>query len=134
MQKKRYDLFQGSKYVYGRKVDWDAYASVDFCLKVKKFLEDIDWLNLANLPKMNFSPQLVNEFYYRIVLKKNEFDDIVLFDDEVIYTFFDGKECILTKNDLRELPKCENYNSLNKVPSHYPSNNVWKELSRPGNI
>ena len=71
----------------------------------------MDWFGLANLPEMSFSPYLINKFYFGIVLKQSEFDDIVLFDDEVIYTFFDGKERILTKNDLGKSLNCENYNN-----------------------
>ena len=42
LQKERYELFQGLKYICGKKIDWDAYASADFCPKIKKLLEDMD--------------------------------------------------------------------------------------------
>ena len=86
---------------------------------------------LANLPEMNFSPYLVNQFYSRIVIKESEYDNVVLYDEDVIYTFFYGKKRILTKQNLGKLLKCEHYNSPHKVPLHYLYDNVWQTLSRP---
>ena len=91
------------------------------------------WLVLADLFEMHFCPQLVNEFYSRIVLKKSELDNVVLYDEDTIHTFFDGKKHTLTEQDLGKLLKCEHYNSPYKVPLHYLFDNVWETLSRPEN-
>ena len=95
LQKSRYDLFQGSKYVSGRQVDKDAYANADFYPMVMKYLEDMGWLGLATLSEMHLSPLLVNEFYFGIVLKAKEYENLVVFDKDVIYTYFDGKKWVL---------------------------------------
>ena len=52
---------------------------------------------------MQFSPHMINEFYSRILLKKSKSNRMLNFDNEVFYTFFDGKWCMLTENDLSDL-------------------------------
>ena len=66
----RYELFQGSEYISGRKVDWEAIMVVDFGAELKNLLKNMDWLGLTNLSEMHYSPHLVNEFYSGILLKK----------------------------------------------------------------
>ena len=73
---------------------------------------------LADLFKMHFCPQLVNEFYFRTVLKKSELDNVVLYDEDAIHTFFDSKKRTLTERNLGKLLKCEHYTSPHKVPLH----------------
>ena len=63
---------------------------------MRKFLSDVNWLGLANLNEMQYSPYLCNEFYSSILLKKSEFNLIVNFDIENIYMFFDKRERELT--------------------------------------
>ena len=60
LQEDRYECFQGSKYVCGRKVDWNAIMSADFGTKLKILLKNMDWLGLADLSEMQFSPHLIN--------------------------------------------------------------------------
>ena len=76
LQKTSYDLFQGFRYVNGRKVYWDAYANANFYPIVKNFLED---MGLADLPKMHYSPQLVNDFYSKISLYPKEYENPVIY-------------------------------------------------------
>ena len=44
--------------------------SVDFGAKLKRLLEKMDWLGLANLLEMKFSPHLINEFYLVYCLRR----------------------------------------------------------------
>ena len=55
LQKFRYDLFQGSKYNYCLHVEWSAYANENFYIEVKKFIENMSWLDLANLSEKCYS-------------------------------------------------------------------------------
>ena len=91
---------------------------------VNKYLRDMGWLGLAILSKMNYSALLVNEFYLGIVLYAKEYENPMIFDENVIYTFFDGKECVLEEEDLGKLLGCEHYTSPHKAPDHYPADNV----------
>ena len=86
---------------------------------VEKLLKNMDWLGLTNLSEIHYSPHLVNEFYSGILLKKSESSIIVNFDDEVIYTFFDGRERELTATYLGNLLSCRHYTSPHEVPDHF---------------
>ena len=55
LQAQRYNFFQGSKYACGRQIDWNAYAHANLYTEVKKYIDDMGWMGLANLSKKNFS-------------------------------------------------------------------------------
>ena len=60
----------------------------------------------------------------------NEYENLVRFRYDVLYTLFDGKECILSESDLGKLLRCDHYTSPYKTLDHYFTNNVWDTLSR----
>ena len=64
----RYNLFQGSKYICGRQVEWNAYTYANFYTELKKYIEDMSWIGLANLSKKSYSSMIVNEFYSSILI------------------------------------------------------------------
>ena len=39
---------------------------------LRKYLNDVNWLGLANLNEMYYSHHVYNEFYFGILLKKND--------------------------------------------------------------
>ena len=91
------------------------------------------WMGLANLLEKCYSPLLVNEFYSRLLIHANEYENPVRFDSDVLYNFIDGQERINTKSDLGKLIGCEFYGELSKLPMHYQTDNVWDNLARePG--
>ena len=87
-------------------------------------------MGLANLAKMNYSSLLVNKFYFGILVHADEYKNIVRFRDDVLYTFFDGKEHILSEIDLGKLHGREHYTGPHKTPTHYAADNLWNTLSR----
>ena len=68
---------------------------------MKKYLSDVGWLGLV-------SPHLNSEFYDGILLKKSE-STMHKWDTNNIYTFFDGKEQLLTPTYLGELINWTHY-------------------------
>ena len=54
LQAQRYNIFQRSKYVYGRQIYWHAYAHANFYNEVKKYIDNMSWMGLANLSEKNF--------------------------------------------------------------------------------
>ena len=90
----------------------------------------MSWMGLANLVEKDYSPLLVNEFYFGILVHLNEYENLVRFRNDVLYTYFDGKERILSEFDLEKLLGCEHYNGPHETLYHYPSDNVWDTLSR----
>ena len=128
LQKFRYDLFQGSKYNYGRQIDWNAYAHANFYTEVKKYIDDMGWIGLANLLEKNFSIVLVNEFYSGIVRSASEYDNPTRFQDDILYTFFDGQEVIIIESIFKDLLNYKHYDGPYETPSPYPFESVWDTL------
>ena len=56
------------------------------------------------------------------------------FDNEVIYTFFDGKEHVLTTTALQNLLSCKHYTSPHEVPKTFSFDNVWKKHTWAGSV
>ena len=77
----------------------------------------------------SFSSLLANEFYFCILIHANEYDPIK-FRYVVLYTFFNGKERILSETDLGKLLGCEHYFGPHEAFDHYLSDNVWDTLAR----
>ena len=76
---------------------------------------------------------LVNEFYSRLLLRSDEYENPLRFNFEVLYTFIDGHERIITKSDLGKLIDCEFYGDVFEAPKHYQTDNVWDTMARePG--
>ena len=128
LQIQRYDLFQDFKYVCGKQVDWNAYAHANFYSIVKKYLEDMSCMSLANLAEMNYSPLFVNEFYFGILVHVDKYENSIRFKEDVLYTLFDGKEYVLSEANLRKPLRCEHYAGPHETHDHYPADNVWETV------
>ena len=79
---------------------------------------------LANLLKKCYSLLLVNEFYSGLLIHAKKYENLVRFDSDVLYTFIDGQERIITEFDLEKLIGCEFYGELSELPMHYQTDNV----------
>ena len=90
LQRFRYDLFQGAKYSYGRQVEWNAYAHANFYTEVKQYIENMSWMDLVNFFEKCNSLVLVNEFYYGLLIHTEEYEILIRFCYDVLYTYFDG--------------------------------------------
>ena len=66
------------------------FAHANFYTEVKNFIKNIGWMGLANLSEKCYSPLLVNEFYFRLLIHASEYKSPVRFDSDVLYTFIDG--------------------------------------------
>ena len=84
----------------------------------------MEWMGLANLSKKCYSLLLVNEFYSGLLIHANEYENPVRFDYDMLYTYIDGQEWVITESDLGKLLGCEYYGELSELPLHYQSNNV----------
>ena len=124
LQAQRYNFFQGSKYTCGRQIYWNAYAHANFYIEVKKYIDDMGWMSLANLSKKNFSIVLVNEFYSGKVLSTSEYDNPAHFLNDILYTFFDGQERIIIDSTFGDLLNYKHYDGLYETPSLYPFESV----------
>ena len=71
---------------------------------------------------------LVNKFYSGLLLHSDEYENPPRFDHEVLYTFIDEHERVITKSDLGKLLGCEFYGDLFKASRHYQIDNVWDTL------
>ena len=72
---------------------------------------------------------LVNEFYSGLLIHASEYENPIRFDSDVLYTYIDGQERVITEFDLRKLLGCEYYGELSELPIHYPTENVWDTLA-----
>ena len=63
---------------------------------MKKFIENISWIGLANLSEKCYSPMVVNEFYSGLLLRSDEYENPFSFNNEALYIFIDGHERIIT--------------------------------------
>ena len=117
-------LFQGTKYSCGRQVDWNAFVHANFYAKVHKYFENMSWLGFVALPEKDYSYLLVNEFYSKILIHVNEYENPVKFKYDALYTFFDGQERVISQENLGKLIGCEDYIDPYEVPDHYPFENV----------
>ena len=87
-------------------------------------------MGLANLSKKCYSFVLVNEFYYEILVHVKEYENPVWFHFDVLYTYFDGQERIITESDFGKLLGCKHYRDLYEASNHYPFDNVWDTPAR----
>ena len=49
-------------------------------------------MGLANLLEKCYSPLLVNEFYFGLLIHASEYENPVRFDSDVLYSYIDGQE------------------------------------------
>ena len=63
LQKKRYEMLQGTKYSCGRQILWNVFAFANFYTKLHAFFVKMSWMSLANLSEKFFCLLLVNELY-----------------------------------------------------------------------
>ena len=82
---------------------WDVFAHANFYTKVKNFIENMGWMGLANLSEKCYSSFLINEFYSGLLIHASEYENLVRFDFDVLYTFIDGQKWVITKSDLGKL-------------------------------
>ena len=97
LQAQRYNLFQRSKYTYGRQIDWNAYVHANFYTEVKKYIDDMGWMGLANLSKKNFST-VCKWVLFRYMLSASEYDNPARFRNDIyIHSLTDKKELLLSQ-------------------------------------
>ena len=51
---------------------WNAFVHANFYSDMKKFIENMSWMGIANLDEKHYSPMLVNEFYSGLLLRSTE--------------------------------------------------------------
>ena len=59
---------------------------------------------------------LVNDFYSGLLVHSDEHENPNRFDHDVLYTFIDGQEWVITEFDLGKLLGCEFYRELFEAP------------------
>ena len=75
----------------------------------------------------------MNEFYFGLLLRSDEYENLSRFNHEVLSTFIDGHERVITESDLGKLLGCEFYGELFEAPRHYQIDNIWDTLAcEPG--
>ena len=90
-------------------------------------------MGITNLNEKYYSLMLVNEFYSRLLLWSNEYENLPRFNPEVLYTFINGHEKIIIEFDLGKLIGYEFYGDVFEAPRHYQTDNVWDTLAcEPG--
>ena len=109
---------------------WNAFVHANFYSDMKKFIENMSWMGIANLDEKYYNLMLVNEFYLGLLLQSNKYEDPHRFNSEVLYTFIDGHERTITESDLGKLIGCEYYGDVFKAPRHYQTDNVWDTMAR----
>ena len=97
----------------------NAFVHANLYYDVKKFIENMSWMGIANLDEKCYSPMLVNEFYTGLLLRSDEYENPHRFNPEVLYTFIDGHKKIITESDLGKLIGCEFYGDVFEMPKHY---------------
>ena len=75
---------------------WNAFVHANFYFDMKKFIENMSWMGISNLDEKHYSPMLVNEFYSGLLLRSTEYENPSRFNSEVLYTFIDEHERIIT--------------------------------------
>ena len=103
---------------------WNAFVHANFYSDVKKYIENMSWMGIANLDEKCYSPILVNEFYSGLLLRSNEYENPSSFNLKVLYTFINGLEKIITESDLGQLIGCEFYGDVFEASRHYQTDNV----------
>ena len=67
------------------------------------------------------------------MLHSDEYENPHRFNHDVLYTFIDGYERVITESDLGKLIGCEFYGELFEALRHYQIDNVYNTLARePG--
>ena len=84
----------------------------------------MSWMGLANVVEKDYSPLLMNEFYFGILIHADAYENLVKFRYDVLNMFFDGKNHLLNERNLGKLLGCEHYTSPHETPDHYPVDNV----------
>ena len=130
LQKKRYELFQGTRYSCGRQILWNVFAFTNFYSDLHDYFEKMNWLGLTTLSEKHYSPLLVNEFYSELIMHADEYENLMRFKSNNLYTFIDGQERIITESVLGKLIGCEYYSEPSELPSPYPVESVWDTLAR----
>ena len=67
---------------------------------------------------------LVNVFYSGLLIHSDECENPPRFNHDILYTFIDGQERVITESDLSKLLGCEFYEELFEVPKHYQIDNL----------
>ena len=79
---------------------------------MKNYIEKMSWMGLANLSEKCYNLMFVNEFYSGLLIHSNEYENPPRFNHDVLYTFIDGHERVITKSDLGKLLGCKFYGEL----------------------
>ena len=109
------------------------FAFANFYTELHAYFVKMSWMGLANLFEKFYSPLLVNEFYSRLLMHVDEYENPVHFKSENLYTFIDGQERVITESNLGKLLGCEFYDGPSEMPSPYPVESIWDTLARePG--
>ena len=96
-------MLQGTKYSCGRQILWNVFAFANFYTELHAYFEKMSWMGLANLSEKLFCPLLVNEFYSRLIMHADEYENPVHFKSDNMYTFIDGQECVIIESNLGKL-------------------------------
>ena len=54
---------------------WNVFAYANFYSDMKKYIENMSWMGLANLFERCYSVMLVTEFYSRLLLRSDEYEN-----------------------------------------------------------
>ena len=90
----------------------------------------MSWMGLANSFEKCYSLLLVNEFYFGLLIHAEEYENPIHFRHDVLYTYFDRQERVITESDLGKLLGCEHYGNIYETPIPNPIDNVWDTLAR----
>ena len=91
---------------------WNAFVHANFYSDVKKYIENMNWMRIANLDEKCYSLMLVNKFYSGLLLRFDKYENLPRFNLEVLYSFIDGHERMITEFDLGKLISCEFYKDV----------------------
>ena len=71
----------------------------------------------------------MNEFYFGLLLRSDEYENLSRFNHEVLSTFIDGHERVIIESDLGKLLGYEFYGELFEASRHYQIDNDWDTLA-----
>ena len=72
----------------------ECLSFANFYFELHDYFERMSWMGLATLSEKHYSPLLVNEFYSRLIMHADEYENPVRFNSNNLYTLMDKKESL----------------------------------------